>query len=55
MIPGRDAGTEGTGLGLALTRKLAELREGNVTVESEPGKGSAVTVTLPLVFQRTKA
>jgi PAS domain S-box-containing protein len=38
---------EGTGLGLALVRRLAELHGGSVTVESELGKGSAFTITLP--------
>lgn len=39
---------EGTGLGLALTKKFVELQGGNIFVESEEGKGSKFTVTLPL-------
>ena len=38
---------EGTGLGLALTRRLAALQGGNIHVESEPGRGSRFIVHLP--------
>src|SRR6266851_2549676 len=39
---------EGTGLGLVLTRRFAELHGGQVSVVSEPGKGSTFTLRLPL-------
>jgi signal transduction histidine kinase len=39
----------GTGLGLAVTRKLARMMGGDVTVASKPGKGSVFSVRLPTV------
>jgi signal transduction histidine kinase len=37
----------GTGLGLVLARRMAELHGGTVQVESTPGAGSRFTITLP--------
>lgn len=45
VVAGR---TEGTGLGLALTQKLAELHGGWVEIQSELNRGSQFTVVLPL-------
>lgn len=40
----------GTGLGLALTKSLVELHDGTLTMDSQPGQGTTVSFTLPLVY-----
>ena len=41
------AGEHGTGIGLPLCLELVKLNKGQLTIESESGKGTIVTVTLP--------
>lgn len=39
----------GTGLGLAITRQIIEQHQGKIGLESAPGRGTTVTIRLPLV------
>jgi signal transduction histidine kinase len=41
--------TPGFGLGLSIARTLTESQQGTLSVESDLGKGSAFTITLPQV------
>lgn len=45
---GRDSPHKGTGLGLALTKSFAEMHGGRLTMASEVGKGTRVTIYLPV-------
>ncbi|PHJ56751.1 histidine kinase [Nostoc linckia z18] len=44
---------KGTGLGLPLSRKLAELLGGNISIKSELGQGSTFTASIPIVYPHT--
>jgi len=44
----------GTGLGMAIIKRLVDLQEGQIKVKSEPGKGTTMTVSLPSTLLEKK-
>ena len=53
-VTATQSGIQGTGLGMAITKNIVEMMNGQISVKSEPGKGSEFTVELGLRLQDTE-
>lgn len=42
---------QGTGLGMTISRNIIQMMGGDIQIESEPGEGTIVTITIPLKYQ----
>jgi PAS domain S-box-containing protein len=47
-IDASDTGVEGTGLGMTIVKHIVEAHKGQISLESEPGKGTVVTFRVPI-------